>query len=142
REQARLLLKEAADALEKYLTLDPKADDADTWRQQLETLRVYTGEQGGGVNPSQATTRVRILSKPEPTYTIKARSASITGTIVLRAVFTADGTVEHILILRSLPYGLTNAAIEAARRIKFVPAMKDGKPISTFMQLEYSFNVF
>src|SRR5262249_35073664 len=45
RERARLSLKEAADALEKYLTLDPKADDVDTWRRQLETLRVYTGEE-------------------------------------------------------------------------------------------------
>ena len=142
RERARSLLKEAADALEKYLTLDPKADDVDTWRQQLETLRVYTGEQGGVINPSQATTRLRILSKPEPVYTSKARSAGITGTIVLRAVFTADGSVEHILVLRSLPFGLTNAAIEAARRIKFVPGMKDGKPISMFMQLEYSFTLF
>ena len=142
RERARLLLKGAADALEKYLALDPKADDADTWRQQLETLRVYAGEQGGVINPSEATTHVRVLSKPEPTYTGKARSAGVTGTIVLRAVFSSDGTVEHILVLRSLPYGLKNAAIEAASHIKFVPAMKDGKPVSMFMQLEYNFNLF
>ena len=142
REHARLLLKEAADALEKYLTLDPKAEDVDTWQHQLETLRVYTGEQGGVVNASEATTRVRILSKPEPVYTVKARSAGVTGTIVLRAVFTADGTVDHILVLRSLPFGLTNQAIESARRIKFVPAMKDGKPVSVFMQLEYNFELF
>jgi TonB family protein len=142
RERARLLVKEAADALEKYLTLDPKADDVQTWRQQLETLRIYAGEQGGVINAADVTTRVRILSKPEPRYSVKARSAGVTGTIVLRAVFTADGTVEHILILRSLPYGLTNVAIDAARRIKFIPAMKDGKPVSTFMQLEYNFNLY
>src|ERR1051326_1994601 len=128
REHARLLLTEA--------------EDVDTWQHQLETLRVYTGEQGGVVNASEATTRVRILSKPEPVYTVKARSAGVTGTIVLRAVFTADGTVDHILVLRSLPFGLTNQAIESARRIKFVPAMKDGKPVSVFMQLEYNFELF
>ena len=142
RERARLQLKQAADALEKYLSLDPKADDAETWRQQLQTLRVYAGEQGGVLNPSEATTRVRVVSKPEPSYTNKARNAGVSGTVVLRAVFASDGTVEHILVLRSLPYGLTNAAIEAARHIKFAPAMKDGKPISTFMQLEYNFKVF
>jgi len=32
--------------------------------------------------------------------------------------------------------------VEAARRIKFVPAMKDGKPVSMFMQLEYNFSLF
>jgi protein TonB len=94
------------------------------------------------LNPSEATTRVRVVSKPEPSYTNKARNAGVSGTVVLRAVFASDGTVEHILVLRSLPYGLTNAAIEAARHIKFAPAMKDGKPISTFMQLEYNFKVF
>jgi len=142
RERARLLLSEAAGALEKYLTLEPKADDTDTWRQQLETLKVYAGEHGSVVSSSETHTRARVLSKPEPTYTIKARNAGVTGTVILRAVFTADGTVEHILVLRSLPYGLTNAAIAAARRIKFVPAMKDGKPVSMFMQLEYNFNLF
>jgi TonB family protein len=142
RERARLLVKEAADALEQFLSLEPKADDADTWRQQLETLKVFAGEQGGVVSPSEATTHARVLSKPEPTYTIKARSAGVTGTIILRAVFTAEGRVEHILVLRSLPYGLTSAAIEAARHIKFVPAMKDGKPVSMFMQLEYNFNLY
>jgi TonB family protein len=143
RERNRLLMKEAADALEKYLALDPKADDADTWRQQLETLKIYAGDHGSGIVPSaETTTRARILSKPEPTYTARARSAGVTGTVVLRAVFTAEGTVEHVLVLRSLPYGLTNVSIEAARRIKFVPAMKDGKPISMFMQLEYNFNLY
>jgi TonB family protein len=142
RERARLLLKDAANALEKYLELDPKADDAGIWHQQLETLRIYAGDRGEIISSGDAHTRARILSKPEPSYTMKARSAGITGTVVLRAVFTADGRVEHILVLRSLPYGLTNAAIESARHIKFVPAMKDGKPVSMFMQLEYNFNLF
>jgi TonB family protein len=142
RERARLLVKEAADALEKYLSLDPKGADAATWREQLETLRVYAGEQGGVVSSSEATTRVRVLDKPEPTYTITARSAGVRGTIVLRAVFSAEGSVEHILVLRSLPFGLTNQAVEAARRIKFVPATKDGKPVSMIMQLEYGFQLF
>jgi TonB family protein len=122
--------------------LDPQADDADTWRRQLDTLRVYAGAVGDVYTSSETTTRVRVLSKPEPVYTAKARNAGVTGTIVLRAVFTSEGTVEHILVLRSLPYGLTNAAIEAAQRIKFVPATKDGKPVSAFMQLEYNFSLY
>ena len=36
--------------------------------------------------------------------------------------------------------GLTERAIEAAKRIKFTPAMKDGKPVSVWMQLEYNFS--
>ena len=68
-----------------------------------------------------------MLSKPEPGYTELARSAGISSTVILRAVFTAYGTVENILIIRSLPAGLTAECVRAARRIKFVPATKDRK---------------
>ena len=40
------------------------------------------------------------------------------------------------------PDGLTEVAIAAARKIKFVPAMKDGKSVSTFVQLEYNFDLY
>ena len=30
--------------------------------------------------------------------------------------------------------------MQDARRIKFVPAIRDGKPVSMIMQLEYSFS--
>jgi hypothetical protein len=41
-----------------------------------------------------------------------------------------------------LPFGLTEKAIAAARLIKFVPAMKGGRPVSVHMQLEYNFNLY
>jgi TonB family protein len=136
------LLKEAADALQTYLKLIPSGDSAATWREQLETLQVFSGAQSDVVPSAQVTVRARVLSKPEPTYTERARMAGIEGTVILRAVFSSDGVVRHILIMRSLPYGLTEQAIAAARKIKFVPAMKDGKPVSMIFQLEYNFNLY
>jgi len=44
--------------------------------------------------------------------------------------------------VRTLPFGLTERAIAAARQIKFVPATKGGRPVSVFMQLEYNFNLY
>jgi hypothetical protein len=35
---------------------------------------------------------------------------------------------------------LTELAIEAAKKIKFVPATKYGYPVSMWMQLEYNFS--
>ena len=86
--------------------------------------------------------RARLLLKPEPQYTEEARRNQITGTVMLRAVFSSAGEVVQIQALRSLPFGLTERAIVAARQIKFVPAMKDGRPVSVFMQLEYNFNLY
>jgi hypothetical protein len=61
---------------------------------------------------------------------------------MLRVVFSSFGTVEQIRALQTLPFGLTEKAIAAARQIKFVPATKGGRPVSVWMQLEYNFNLY
>jgi len=86
--------------------------------------------------------RARLIFKPEPQYTEEARTNQITGTVVLRVVFSSSGEVVQIRAVRTLPFGLTERAIAAARQIKFVPAMKGGSPVPVFMQLEYNFNLY
>ncbi|HJU92684.1 MAG TPA: TonB family protein [Pyrinomonadaceae bacterium] len=87
-------------------------------------------------------TKVRLKAKPDPAYTAEAEMDRITGTVILRCVFTAQGTVTNIRVIKGLPGGLTEKAMEAARQIKFIPATKDGKPVSMWMQLEYNFNLY
>jgi len=86
--------------------------------------------------------RARLLLKPEPQYTEEARRNQVEGTVVLRVVFASSGEVVQIRATRTLPFGLTERAIAAARQIRFVPAMKAGHPVSVFMQLEYNFNLY
>jgi TonB family protein len=90
----------------------------------------------------QVDSKARLLKKPEPNYSQKARSEAITGTVILKCVFASNGTVTNIRVVQGLPYGLTERAIEAARKIKFIPATKDGHPVSMWMQLEYNFNLY
>jgi TonB family protein len=96
--------------------------------------RVFSGRE--------VTQRARVLAKPEPVYTESARKYQIAGTVVLRAVFAADGKVTNIYVIRKLPHGLTAAAIKAARGISFSPAGKDGHPVSMYMDLQYDFNFY
>ena len=91
---------------------------------------------------SQVEQRARVLFKPEPKYTEEARRNQVTGTVVLRVVFSSNGEVARIHAVRTLPFGLTERAIAAARQIKFVPAIRGGRPVSVFMQLEYNFNLY
>lgn len=91
---------------------------------------------------SEVDQRARLLSKPEPQYTEEARRNQISGTVMLRAVFSSSGEVVQIRALNTLPFGLTEKAIAAARQIKFVPAMKGGRSVSVHMQLEYNFNLY
>ena len=83
-----------------------------------------------------------MLSKPEPQYTEEARRNGITGTVILRVVFSRTGEVTNIRALQPLGGGLTEKAIAAARQIRFVPARKNGQPVSMYMQLEYNFNLY
>jgi protein TonB len=105
------------------------------------------GGGGGGdyskiFSGNEVTSKARLISKPEPQYTEDARKNQITGTVVLRCVFGSDGSVKNISVRSGLPHGLTEKAIAAARQIKFVPATKDGRQVSMWMQLEYNFNLY
>jgi len=86
--------------------------------------------------------KARALSRPHPSYTQAARNRGTTGVVRLTVVFSSTGKVTQIRVVYGLPHGLTEKAVEAARKIKFVPAMKDGKPVSVWMQLEYNFNLY
>jgi len=107
--------------------------------KNTDGIKVTDGPGDRVVTAGQPDERVRLLEKPEPSYTEEARANKIAGTVILRVVFTSKGTVENINVLRSLPNGLTERAIEAAKKIKFVPATKDGHAVSMWMQLEYNF---
>ena len=101
------------------------------------------GGGGGGIfSGKDVTTKARVLSKPEPQYTEEARKNQITGTVVLRAVFSSSGQVTNIRAVSGLPAGLTERAIAAARQIRFVAATKDGHTVSQWVQIEYNFNLY
>jgi len=95
---------------------------------------VFTGKQ--------VDRKIVLLQKPEPSYTEQARQAQITGTVVLKTVFSANGSVVNIEVKSSLMFGLTDKAVEAAKKIKFIPASKDGKFVAQAIQLEYNFNLY
>ena len=83
----------------------------------------------------------RLQTRPEPAYTENARHNKVEGTVILKAVLSKTRRVENIQVVASLPDGLTEQAIKAARQIKFIPAVKDGKFVSMWIQLEYNFRL-
>lgn len=83
-----------------------------------------------------------IVMRPEPSYTESARQGKITGSVVLKTVFAANGAVTNIRVVSDLPFGLTERAITAAKQIRFIPAVKNGQFVSMWIQLEYNFNLY
>ena len=98
-------------------------------------------EDDQSVLPMSADLRPKILYKEKAQYTKEARDEKVEGIVVLNMVFGADAKITNIRVVRGLPAGLTEAAIEAAKKIRFEPAMKDGQPVSVRGDIEYSFRL-
>lgn len=141
-------LVEAAESAENYLALDSKLSKSkrEEWTLRATSLRGFADMASDNdlalYSGKEVTTKARVLSKPEPRYTEDARKHQVTGTVILRCIFGANGKVFGIRAVSSLPHGLTERAITAALQIRFIPATKDGRPVSMFMQLEYNFNLY
>ncbi|MCA1632821.1 MAG: energy transducer TonB [Acidobacteria bacterium] len=93
-------------------------------------------------NVKDVTRRAVIVARPEPLYTEEARKNQTTGTVTLRLVLGANGTVTNVVALSRLPDGLTEKAIEAARRIQFTPAEREGRKVSQYATINYNFNIY
>lgn len=94
------------------------------------------------------TEKLKIVSKPNPSYTAQAREAGIEGKVVLRVAFLKDGKIGKIVditkekrdVLSS--YGLTGQAIDAAKKIRFEPKKVDGVAVTAISQIEYDFDIY
>jgi TonB family protein len=133
---------QAADTVEKILQTNPPQPEL--WRERLETLRLYAQpisppDRRIIYGPGEVQKRVHILDAPAVTNADEARAAKVDGDVRLRMVLAADGTVRHIFPIKSLSHGATEAAIEAARQIRFEPASRNGQPASQFVTLVYEF---
>lgn len=85
--------------------------------------------------------RPKILYRERAQYTNNAREQNVEGNVVLSVVFEADGNVRDIQVVRGLTGGLTESAIEAAKVIRFEPAIKDGQPVDVRGNIEFSFRL-
>lgn len=91
---------------------------------------------GGGVSAPRA------LDTPDPDYSDEARKAKYQGTVVLWLIVDENGKPRDIKVARSLGMGLDQKAIEAVRRWKFEPAMKDGRPVAVQINVEVNFRLY
>lgn len=87
------------------------------------------------------TTAIVVLSKPLPQYTAEAREAHIQGDVTLEVRFSADGQVEVLRVISGLGHGLDEQAREAAARIRFKPATRDGKPVDQVSVIHVAFQL-
>lgn len=82
-----------------------------------------------------------ILKSVEPVYPDEARRARAEGTVVLSVVVDASGHATEIKIIRPLGLGLDEKAVEAVKKWKFQPAMRNGEPVPVQVTIEVNFRL-
>jgi protein TonB len=76
-------------------------------------------------------TKPKAIEKAQPQYVDEARAANIEGVVKVEFRVGADGEVIDAKVLQGLGHGLDQAALAAAKRWKFSPAMRCGKPVES-----------
>jgi TonB family protein len=92
---------------------------------------VHQGPNIAHADPGAATTPVEITFKPNPVYTDEARGLKLEGEVLLEVNFTANGTLHVNRVVRGLGHGLDEAAIAAANKMRFKPALHAGQPVDS-----------
>ncbi|MFZ0760137.1 MAG: energy transducer TonB, partial [Candidatus Sulfotelmatobacter sp.] len=92
---------------------------------------VHGGPKIAQADSGPATTPVEITFKPQPVYTDEARSLKLEGEVLLQVTFNANGTLHVDRVVRGLGHGLDEAAIAAADKMRFKPALRMGQPIDS-----------
>ena len=78
-----------------------------------------------------ATAPVEITAKPRPVYSEEARALKIEGEVLLEVLFGASGQLHVLRVAQGLGHGLDEAAIAAANKMQFKPAMQNGSPVDS-----------
>jgi TonB family protein len=82
-----------------------------------------------------------VLTIPEGLYPEEARQARIQGVVILQTIIDTLGEVKNVRVLKGLPSGLTEAAIEAVTQWRFNPATLEGEPVAVYYMVTITFSV-
>jgi TonB family protein len=102
------------------------------------------GNTGGGpYRIGGAVSAPVVTFEPEAEFSDEARRAKYQGIVVVSIIVDAQGNPQNARVVRSLGMGLDEKALEAVRKYKFRPAMKDGRtPVPVAMNVEVNFRLY
>jgi protein TonB len=96
---------------------------------QLAPVRI-----GGVIKPP------RKIQEVAPAYPELARTARVSGVVIIEATIDEQGSVQDARVLRSIPL-LDRAAIDAVRQWRFTPTVLNGQVIPVVMTVTVNFRL-
>jgi TonB family protein len=102
------------------------------------------GNAGGGLYHVGGNISAPVaLFEPEAEFSDEARRAKYQGVCIVTVIVDAQGNPQNPRVVRALGMGLDEKALEAVRKYKFKPAMKDGRtPVPVPVNIEVNFRLY
>lgn len=130
---------------EQEVMVDVPEIDLDEYGDALE---IPDGPPGGGGAPGSGPIWIegdvsppQKVFAPQPRYTEEARKARVQGVVILQAVIDSLGNVTEVEVVKGLPEGLDQSAVDTVRTWKYRPATLEGEPVAVYMNLTISFSL-
>src|SRR5215510_2171027 len=102
---------------------------------------VVGGQVGGAIAlPEDAVPPMPASSNQVPPYPQEARASGRTGTVVLKVVILADGSVADVQVMRG-DEPFVSAALQVVRRWKYSPARYKGQAITVYRIIQIPFKL-
>ena len=76
-----------------------------------------------------------VRQRVEPVIPQAARDARIAGVVIIEAVIDREGRVSKARVLKPLPFGVDDAAVEAVKQWTFEPGTLNGQPVDVIFNL-------
>lgn len=96
---------------------------------------IYTPGVGGVTHPIP-------LLTPEAEFSDEARRAKYQGVCLISVIVDAHGYPQNPRVIQSLGMGLDEKAMEAVKKYRFKPALKDGKAVAVKIVVEVNFRLY
>lgn len=122
--------------MDSFLRAHPQPEN---WEELLKDLRAFAVGDFTWIvyRPADVTEKAKIISKPQPMLDFTGAN----GKVVLQLILRHNGVVDNIRVIYRSDERLLKPCVESARKIKFTPAMKDGRAVSQYLRVEYNFSV-
>lgn len=112
-------------------SFDPAKSDAE--------LQSPTPAPAGPIRIPQGILAGKRIKSVEPEYPMTAKMAHISGSVLLYAIITKEGTVRDLVPIASSGPMFSDAAIDAVRKWKYSPYLLNGEPIEVGTTITVNF---
>jgi TonB family protein len=82
-----------------------------------------------------------LVNRVDPIYPELAKQSRLSGLVILEVVIDHTGNVTDVRVLKPLPFGLTESAVDAVKQWHFEPATLHGKAVDVIFNLTINFKL-